>query len=351
MKKSFAFKNLVENAFDFLHKASREFEKEPKYSAIHFYAALELFLKARLLHEHWTLILTKPEDADLIKFKKGEFHSVSLTEAKKRLDCILQEDLTPDEFDCFKGLRDNRNRLVHFFHRDILSKKKDREAIAGQQCRAWFYLHRILTQRWKSVFEKYQAQILAFDKSMRKYRQYLKAKFYQLNSGIIAAKKSGTVFRKCPSCAYPSFKEDSSNTPLLILKCLVCDFSANAIRLDCPKCEAEQLLVTEPGDQCDKCQRDFSADDVKSFLTKDAVLTKDTLDEIHEANCGECQAYHSVVPVSEETWFCTNCFSIFRRSNIQVCEWCSDPTTEDVEDSYDTGCEYCDGHVGWHADD
>lgn len=64
MSKNVDFGKLVENAFDFLDKAGREFENEPKYSVIHFYAALELFLKARLLHEHWTLILTKPEHSD-----------------------------------------------------------------------------------------------------------------------------------------------------------------------------------------------------------------------------------------------------------------------------------------------
>uniref|UniRef100_E6QVY9 HEPN domain-containing protein n=1 Tax=mine drainage metagenome TaxID=410659 RepID=E6QVY9_9ZZZZ len=51
MKKNVNFGKLVDNAFDFLDKAGREFKSEPKYSVIHFYAALELFLKARLLHE------------------------------------------------------------------------------------------------------------------------------------------------------------------------------------------------------------------------------------------------------------------------------------------------------------
>lgn len=52
MKKNVDFGKLVKNAFNFLDKARREFESELRYAVIHFYAALELFLKARLLHEH-----------------------------------------------------------------------------------------------------------------------------------------------------------------------------------------------------------------------------------------------------------------------------------------------------------
>lgn len=111
-EKNVDFGKLVENAFDFLDKARREFESEPRYSIIHFYAALELFLKARLLHEHWTLILTKPETADLLKFQKGDFHSVSLAETQKRLTSIIQQGLTNDEFSCFRDLGDHRNRII-----------------------------------------------------------------------------------------------------------------------------------------------------------------------------------------------------------------------------------------------
>uniref|UniRef100_E6QVY8 Uncharacterized protein n=1 Tax=mine drainage metagenome TaxID=410659 RepID=E6QVY8_9ZZZZ len=114
-------------------------------------------MKARLLHEHWTLILTKPEDADLLKFQKGDFHSVSLKEAQKRLTSIIQQGLTKDEFDCFLALGDHRNRMVHFFHPDQHASKSEIEKIVSQQCRAWFYLHRVLTQRWNGVFAGYRA--------------------------------------------------------------------------------------------------------------------------------------------------------------------------------------------------
>ncbi|HEX4556398.1 MAG TPA: hypothetical protein VH249_20580 [Xanthobacteraceae bacterium] len=66
---------LIENALDFLTRAIDEFEGAPKYSIIHFYAAIELFLKARLLDEHWSLIVSK--EPDRAKFESGDFVSVA----------------------------------------------------------------------------------------------------------------------------------------------------------------------------------------------------------------------------------------------------------------------------------
>ena len=48
------FESIVENTIDFLHQSVEELETFPKYSVIHFWSAVELFFKARLLKEHWT---------------------------------------------------------------------------------------------------------------------------------------------------------------------------------------------------------------------------------------------------------------------------------------------------------
>ncbi len=350
MKKNIVFGKLVDNAFDFLDKAKREFESEPKYSVIHFYAALELFLKARLLHEHWTLIITKPETADLLKFQKGDFHSVSLGEAQKRLNSIIQQGLTNDELNCFKELGDHRNRMVHFFHPDQQAKKEEIVAIVSQQCRAWFYLHRILTQRWKGVFDNYNAKITSYDKSMRKQRQYLEAKFDQLKPDIDTAKASGSIFHICPSCGHLSLEEDATNYPVLGLKCRVCDFTANGVRIECPKCNTENPLIGEPWHSCNNCGYAFKDTDVKSALSEWYVVTKDNMFDAFEASCGECQSHLSVGLLQNDEWMCSNCFTLFDSSDIGACEWCGEHTTENLRDSYWAGCEFCEGSAGWNAD-
>jgi hypothetical protein len=53
------FDALANNAFDFLNRAIADFEKYPKYSVIHFCAAVEMLLKAKLMREHWSLVVSK----------------------------------------------------------------------------------------------------------------------------------------------------------------------------------------------------------------------------------------------------------------------------------------------------
>jgi hypothetical protein len=62
------------------------------------------------------LILSKPELADVIKFKVGDFVSVSMDEAIRRLDNICNEKISLETREAFKATRNHRNKLVHFFH-------------------------------------------------------------------------------------------------------------------------------------------------------------------------------------------------------------------------------------------
>ena len=80
------FDSLARNAFDFLERGIGEFDKAPKYSVIHFCAAVEMLLKARLMKEHWSLIVSKPEQANLAKFMAGDFASVTMDEARARIE-------------------------------------------------------------------------------------------------------------------------------------------------------------------------------------------------------------------------------------------------------------------------
>lgn len=83
---------------------------------IHFYTAVELFLKARLLAEHWSLVVAKRQDPDLTRFELGDFQSVTLDEAADKLDKVLQSPLSSAELSQFRNMAKHRNRMVHFFH-------------------------------------------------------------------------------------------------------------------------------------------------------------------------------------------------------------------------------------------
>ena len=110
------FSRLVENGFDFLFKAIDELKDQPKYSVIHFHAAVELFVKARLMHEHWSLVVTKRQEPAWEKFVAGDFQSVSLDEAASRLSKIVRSGLSAPELEAFREVARHRNKMVHFFH-------------------------------------------------------------------------------------------------------------------------------------------------------------------------------------------------------------------------------------------
>ena len=116
MNKELMFNHLVENALDFLNKAILELNDYPKYSVINFHASVELFLKARLMAEHWTLVIAKRQDPDWDKFIAGDFQSASLDEAANRLAKVIRSGLTKREHEVFRRVTKHRNKMVHFFH-------------------------------------------------------------------------------------------------------------------------------------------------------------------------------------------------------------------------------------------
>jgi HEPN domain-containing protein len=79
------FDSLVRNAIDFLEHSAFELEEKPKYSVINFCTAVELFLKARLMLEHWNLIYEDPKIANFTQFLQGNFKSVGMIDAIGRL--------------------------------------------------------------------------------------------------------------------------------------------------------------------------------------------------------------------------------------------------------------------------
>src|SRR4051812_44192212 len=80
------FDKLVENGLDFLQRSLSEVKKNPKYSVIHFSSGIELLLKARLLHEHWSLVVVKPGEITKQQFLSGDFESVSPRKCMERIE-------------------------------------------------------------------------------------------------------------------------------------------------------------------------------------------------------------------------------------------------------------------------
>jgi cell division protein FtsB len=231
MNKEKMFNRLAENAFDFLFKAISEIENQPKYSVIHFYAAVELFVKARLMEEHWSLVISQRQEADWGKFISGDFQSVTLTEAANKLKKVVRSRLSKAELDAFKKVANDRNKMVHFFHVAHSEEESDKfkRDIVKKQLKAWFFLHQLLITKWKAVFSSWEERISELDKELRKLHEFLQVIFDNLKPKIEENKKKGVLYEECPSCGFQAQELSEEKNTIYEAKCLVCGLVVNGV--------------------------------------------------------------------------------------------------------------------------
>ena len=335
------FDSLVRNAIDFLKMSVQEIENRPKYSVIHFAMAVELFLKARLLREHWSLVVSKIERASLQSFRNGEFSSVTVDECLQRLGNIANVTLLAHESESFRAIRDHRNKLVHFFHPQYESPvdKQLLPQIVLEQIKAWFYLHRLLTVRWANHFAPYVAQIAKLEKMLQKNRQqFLAGKFKALRPEIEAERKQGQEFDECVICKFEAARIEKVYTPLFARNCLVCSWSFNFLKVSCPKCRKEVRVESEDGGECEDCELKLDFD----YLMEKFGPNDRPDEESSVAYCSLCENFEaSVVPFGNNKNLCLNCLEL--HSEVDSCGWCGDLITGDTDGTSIGGCFRCDG--------
>ncbi|MEU3724559.1 hypothetical protein [Streptomyces sp. NPDC031705] len=112
----------IENAIDYLSSAVQHLHDGElegtthglKYAVLHLQAAVEVSLKYRLLHEHWTLVTEDPAKADRKRFDADDFKTCTLDQAVDRLRRIVGVAITDDDHQALKRLSRDRNALQHF---------------------------------------------------------------------------------------------------------------------------------------------------------------------------------------------------------------------------------------------
>lgn len=344
------FEDLVNNGVDFLKHSVSQFKESPKYSVISFYSAIEIFLKARLMLEHWTLVVAKPEKADVRKFKAGDFKSVTLEEAVGRLEKVIGQKLSKDEFASFNGIRKHRNKLVHFFHA-VHTGKPSAQAlgeIAAEQCRGWYHLHRLLTETWKSEFSRFSIKIQELDGLMLTHKKYLQTKFDAISPEIAKLEKEGYEVSVCPSCDFDARIAHPEGHSLFYLKCLVCNAGSTVLELNCPECEKEPVFYDGDSVVCQRCHEKI---DIQSLIDIYGGLQspKERATEPEPEYCCFCGDFGepTIIPW-DDGYLCLSCLSF--HEVVHQCEWCAERIAGELDGSYAFGCPRCDGKIGYHDD-
>jgi hypothetical protein len=338
------FDELVLNAIDFAKRSVTELCRSPKYSMIHFAAAVELFLKARLLREHWSLVIARPEAASLVSFRAGDFQSVSLDEAIKRLRNVANEPISDAAQKAFRAVRYHRNRLVHFFHPVLGSKSTapKLEEVVSDQYKAWHFLNELVTGAWQSHFRRHARRLQRLNKTMVRLREFLKAKYEALIPEIAAMTTNGAIFETCFFCRFPAAKVEPAGDPLFVGRCLVCGSRRDSLHVPCPECD-ETIVVEDLGEgTCENCGEDI---DVRYLLEEYGPET-DPKEDPETAYCSNCERTdtQTVIPRGDG-YLCLSCLE--EANSVGLCGYCSERVTNiDSVDSYVFGCMFCEGAAG-----
>lgn len=353
------FTRLCENGFGFVVKAIEQLWENGspdalKYSVINFYSGVELLLKARLMHEHWTLIVADPNKADIDEFLNGEAQTVGLKQAIQRLKKVAKVAVPSNANTSFEELRKHRNRMVHFYHPIDVNEpdqEKQREAVILEQCRGWFYLRRLLGDEWQDVFVAFQHQVADINSAMKRHREYLRTVYEQIRPELEAASQEGAILAACSACGFEAQVLDDIGPQQH--KCRVCLAEESFLLHVCPdeECGKKTLLAVEECEkwECNHCGASIGLDDVLYEYTLEGKADHDEPNQ--PALCTECGYMPETVGTLDdgETVFCFNCFCWPEK--IEHCEWCGEPFTGDAEGTYWSGCEKCEGKAGWTRDE
>lgn len=341
MNKNKLFNSVVENALDFLKKSINEFETDPKHSVINFHSATELFLKSRLVLEHWTLVVSKKQEPDFDKFNNGDFQSVTIIESIERLKNILKFTIADEFRESLNTLTKHRNKMTHFFHEeyDTNNLKLINQSIAREQLIVWYHLNNLLQTSWNQYYKDWKEKFEEIDKLLKRQREYLKIIFNKFTEGKKNLEVKGLTFSKCNSCKFKSFGYIFSINKIISGNCHVCDLSEEFLYIICDQCNSKVKFINEGFGSCQTCSKIYEPEKIAEIIYSTNEERDDFGYQNLPGNCGDCDGNETVVKSSDKTFFCTSCFTV--SEEIFSCGWCNSSTTENLESSSIFGCSQC----------
>lgn len=337
--------HLVESAIDFIDHAIDDFDKSPKYSTIHFAAGIELFLKARLMHEHWSLIIQSLDKSNRQKIFDGDAMTVTPSEAKDRIFIVFGEDIS-EEWESFDKLIKHRNKMIHFYHYDLKDQKTmvdEKKKLASLQCVAWFQLyHGLLKRKWVKLFPFAEDSLTKLNAKMLKHTTYLKEKYEKIKDKIQIQKEKGTIIEECRFCHFEAAQRLFSESRLVRKECLVCNFDENEISIKCPECQEPIYVANYEVVECKKCKHVINDEKFSQLL--DGIRQSDDQCDGYRLQdpicCQECDMI-DVVQLKDGPWVCKECHTSYANEDIQTCDRCGISTTKNIRDSLMGFCDYC----------
>jgi len=351
------FSSVVKNAVLFLRQSVDNLETAPRNSIIDLYTAIELLFKARLMKEHWSLILTKPEDAKVTSFENGDFHSVFLEQSEKRLKNICGESFKKEAITNFKALGEHRNQIVHFAHTSFDNKS---DKLVLEHWRSWFYLHDLLKSQWSDIFSDFQFHIDSLHKKMQNKKQFLQVKYEAIYKNIEIERNKSSEIAHCPSCSFEAALILGTSYWGRQFRCMVCDVKDSIPKdiegtIPCENCTEEFPYFMVDNHECPSCKvvnnPSYALDEYTKIYRADfdeeeemegiEGVDFDSVQDLYPIGlCHKCKAETpSVVPVDG---YPVCLFCEVRGWVVQLCEPCDIHVTGDPDTIKYFACHLCE---------
>lgn len=208
---------LLENGLDFIssaveHLGAGSSKRSLKYAVLNLAAGVELILKERLRRESWELIFADPEKANEHDYKRGDFKSVGLESAIKRLESECDVEFEESARRSLRTIQDKRNRIQHFNMVDSAS------AIIATTAKVLEVVVDFIRQELSD--DKLTESENGLLKRVRTRLGQLKEFVSVRANNIQTSLKSAYAVLPCPSCQQEALTVDDGD------ECLFCGYKA-----------------------------------------------------------------------------------------------------------------------------
>jgi hypothetical protein len=293
--------NLFENGLDFILSAlnylkhTNENDKNlsnVKYAVLHMSAGVELILKYRLSLEHWSLLFSKIEVANIQKLKNGDFQSVDSKECITRLENICGLSINQSMKESIRSLRDKRNKLEHF---------EIDESVNALKSSLFKVLNPILDfiheQIPKDDLDEHDYLLKDIRSELRDIDDFIKDRMEFIKEDLDEWKSTST-FTTCPHCYQTTLCVNEDFT-----KCFFCGYS----QLD--RCELANEFIWE----------------ILNVSEYECITQGGEYPLYRCIECGEETLVYLSLYLETGGWICFNCGIHWDVNEINFCVDCNEP--------------------------